>query len=326
MSSRFARHALIPGWRQKTLASATAVVIGVGALGNEVARLLTLAGVGHIVICDPDTVSESNLSRTTLFRRADIGRSKVTVAAEALRGLADQVHIDAIDLPHINGVGLALLRDASLVISCVDSMAARIQLAIRCNAVDADLLDAGTHPWGGEVCYYSAGGPCLGCVLGEEGRGARDDPWSCSHAVEVADAGASAPVSALVGSWQATFAVRILLGLPVNPAILRVDAYGATSSTALSRKTDCPLHDRLELGKIEWIGSLDKVADVLATLEPGEEAFAWTNLPGQPTSLLRQAAPGASLASVGVARKEILPTARRGEALVSRYLELGDPL
>ena len=65
--------ALIPGWDQRRLAAATVVVIGVGALGNEVAKNLALAGIGRLVLCDPDVVSVSNLSRTVLFGAAGRG-------------------------------------------------------------------------------------------------------------------------------------------------------------------------------------------------------------------------------------------------------------
>ena len=69
---RHHRQQLIPGWDQERLAASTVIVVGVGALGNETAKNLALAGVGRLILCDPDTVSASNLSRTVLFRPEDI--------------------------------------------------------------------------------------------------------------------------------------------------------------------------------------------------------------------------------------------------------------
>ncbi|WP_261567254.1 HesA/MoeB/ThiF family protein [Frankia gtarii] len=80
---RYARHERIAGWDQRILAASTAVVVGVGALGNEVAKNLALAGVGRLVLCDPDTVSVSNLSRTVLLADSDVGRPNVSAAAAA---------------------------------------------------------------------------------------------------------------------------------------------------------------------------------------------------------------------------------------------------
>lgn len=64
------------------------LVVGVGAGGNEVLKNLLLMGFGHLTIVDFDHVEDSNLSRTTLFRKEDIGKSKSLVAAERLKEMA----------------------------------------------------------------------------------------------------------------------------------------------------------------------------------------------------------------------------------------------
>src|SRR6516165_5841408 len=79
---RFARFRLISWWDQQRLASARVLVIGAGALGNEILKNLALLGVGRVFLADLDRVANSNLSRSVLFREADCGRPKVEVAAE----------------------------------------------------------------------------------------------------------------------------------------------------------------------------------------------------------------------------------------------------
>src|SRR5205085_2866290 len=81
---------------------------------------------------DPDRVELSNLSRTPLYFEADVGSYKVEAASAALRKLAPSVRVDTRPLPLVNGVGLAEIRDATLVLGCLDSRAARVQLAGRC--------------------------------------------------------------------------------------------------------------------------------------------------------------------------------------------------
>ena len=71
------------------------ILVGVGALGNAVAQCLALAGVGTLILCDPDRIEPSNLSRMPLFRERDIGRWKVEAAAEALAELAPTVRCSA---------------------------------------------------------------------------------------------------------------------------------------------------------------------------------------------------------------------------------------
>ena len=58
-------------FKQDKLRTANVMVVGCGALGNEVLKNLTLFGVGHLVIIDFDTVEPSNLTRSILFNRSD---------------------------------------------------------------------------------------------------------------------------------------------------------------------------------------------------------------------------------------------------------------
>ncbi|NUP52205.1 MAG: ThiF family adenylyltransferase, partial [Catenulispora sp.] len=120
----FSRQRLLDGWRPELLAAATVVVAGVGALGNEVARILAMSGVGRLILTDPDTIETSNLSRAVLFRAGDVGRPKASTAAAALRELAPWTVVDARDRSLAAGVGLAELREATVVAGCLDSRAA----------------------------------------------------------------------------------------------------------------------------------------------------------------------------------------------------------
>ncbi|MEU6232497.1 ThiF family adenylyltransferase [Kitasatospora sp. NPDC047058] len=333
---RFARQRLVPGWDQDRLGRSRVIVCGIGALGNEVARLLALAGVGHLLLCDPDVVAESNLSRTPLFRPADVGRPKAEAAVPELLALNPGIRVAPRTAALAEGVGLAELRDADLVVSCLDSVAARVQLASRCNQVGVDLLDGGTNAWGGEVRYYRTGEDCYGCALTPGRRAVEDDPWSCGAAARTTVAGATAPVSALIGSWMAATAVRLLLLLETEPGILRVDAAGRQAGpVSVRRDPDCPLHRRIPPGAVQRVALTHRatVAELLAATAPGETVLAWApvRIPGQRaadatagSTKLADAPPQARLADVAVAPREILPVIGRGPdgARTVRYLEL----
>ena len=58
-------------FKQDRLRAANVMVVGCGALGNEVLKNLALFGVGHLVVVDFDVVEPSNLTRSILFNRAD---------------------------------------------------------------------------------------------------------------------------------------------------------------------------------------------------------------------------------------------------------------
>lgn len=278
MNERFSRHGAIPGWSQPRLTGATVIVLGIGALGNEVARSLAQAGIGCLVLCDPDTVAESNLSRTVLFRNRDVGQFKVAAAASALAELAPGTRVDTRPVAHVHGVGLAELRDADLIVSCLDSRTARAQLAARCGLVGAKWIDAGTHPWGGEVRpFLDPDGPCYACALTVADRATPDVAISCTAPAPTPTIeGASAPVSALVGGWLALLATRFLMGLPCLAETLRIDGQQfQTRAVTIRRDPTCPCHRRLGAVERVGVGSGSRVGALKAVLRPGEVPQVW---------------------------------------------------
>jgi DNA-binding transcriptional regulator YhcF (GntR family) len=66
----------ISWWEKEKVRDARVMVVGAGALGNEVIKNLALMGVGHIFIVDFDRVEAANLSRSVLFRESDNNRGR----------------------------------------------------------------------------------------------------------------------------------------------------------------------------------------------------------------------------------------------------------
>src|SRR3974377_1318918 len=89
---RFSRFRLIPWWEPPKSRDTRVLVVGAGALGNEILKNLALLGFRRVVIVDLDRIEESNLSRTVLYRKEDIGELKAHTAARAYRTInADAV-------------------------------------------------------------------------------------------------------------------------------------------------------------------------------------------------------------------------------------------
>lgn len=344
MTDRFARQRLVPGWEQGRLSAATVVVAGVGALGNEVAKNLALAGVGRLVLCDPDDVAVSNLSRTVLLGPGDVGEPKAIAAARSLRGLAPELVVEARVADLVTGVGLGELADAGVVIGCVDTVQARMQLLGRCALVGAALLDGGTQPWGGEVrVRLSPEDACYACALSAHERSVSDLPWSCAEPWGTGPDPATIATTALVASWLTLAALRLLQGEPPAYRLLAIDGVeGRTAPVTLHRDPSCPHHSPLAGPVVvSSVGHHATVAKFLETLPPDAEPQTWAAFPlpqrcaacgdypqtkksngdqdviscercgalVRPRSgqRLREADPGARLVDLGVPPQDILP-------------------
>src|SRR5262245_51402737 len=116
-SDRYSRLRLIAWWDQEKLRAAKVLVVGAGAIGNEVLKNLALVGIGQVFVVDMDVIEDSNLARTILFRQTDRGQSKAFSAAKAIREINPDVRVTSIQGNVMTDVGLGLFRDADVVIA-----------------------------------------------------------------------------------------------------------------------------------------------------------------------------------------------------------------
>lgn len=278
----YARQRLIDGWDQPTLTAATAVILGLGALGNEVAKNLALAGVGRLILCDPDVVEASNLSRMVLFSPDDIRRPKVEAAADAISRMGGITRIETRQATLTAGVGLGELAAASVVLGCLDSRRSRLELLSRCALVGAVLVDGGTGPWIGEVrIRRSTEEPCYACSLSPFERGEADMPRSCAEAQPPGAQPASIATTAVTAGWMTTIVLRLLLGQPLSYRMLRIDAVlGTTAPVGLVRDPDCPHHKPLPaVDAVLPLSHLDRVSSLLRVLPAGSDPLSWSAFP-----------------------------------------------
>jgi sulfur-carrier protein adenylyltransferase/sulfurtransferase len=205
MSDRYSRQIVLPEVGvagQAKLAAANALVIGAGGLGCPVLQYLSAAGVGRIVIVDPDRVEESNLHRQPLYRMSDLGREKARAAQAALRETNPGVIVEA----RVERLGPAnvdrLIGEADLAIDAADSLAATYILSDGCHRAGKPLVSASALGLSGYVGAFCAGAPSYRAVFPEMPRQA----GSC------AEAGVLGTTVAVMGALQAHFALALLLG------------------------------------------------------------------------------------------------------------------
>ena len=247
---RYARLRLISWWDQQRLASARVLVVGAGALGNEVLKNLALLGVGTIHIVDFDRVELSNLSRSVLFRSRDRGRSKALAAAEAVRDLNPDVHVYPRHGNIMTDVGLGLFRDVAVVIGCLDNREARLWVNRQCWKVGTPWIDGGIQELNGVVKVFAPpDGACYECGMTENDYRLINLRYSCPllrrEDLEAGKVPTAPTVSAIIGGLQVQEAVKLIHGMPAAAGEAMVFNGDANRfyRTAFQRREECLSHE-----------------------------------------------------------------------------------
>ena len=202
----------------------TAAVIGCGGLGCHVATHLACAGIGALLLCDFDTVSESNLNRQFLYTAADIGKEKVLLARERLHATAPGTDITAVARKIETAQDLAFAKDADIVFSATDNNAARLAAQSFCAARGIPLVNGGVNGFFGTAYLFVPGKTAdlsAAGLLAAENRRTR----SVSSTVGV------------IGALEAHLGIRFLLGDTQNAGKLHVFDGGAVSLLPITYKT-----------------------------------------------------------------------------------------
>lgn len=234
--TRYSRHCLLPelGFDgQQRLLDSRVVIMGVGGLGSAAAMYLAASGVGHLTLCDFDTVDISNLQRQIIHRTRDVGRAKVASATDTIKELNPSIEVEP--LPHaLNEPQLqALFRTAHAVVDATDNFATRYTINRTARATQTPVISGAAIRYEGQVAVFDsryADSPCYQCLypdIAAEGE-------TCSAA------GVLAPLVGVIGSMQATEALKVLMniGTPLRGMLWRYDAL--TSHTSLTRLTKDP--------------------------------------------------------------------------------------
>jgi len=149
-SRMYARQQLIDGWDQDVISNGCMMIVGVGALGCEIAKDFTLMGIGKLILIDLDTIETSNLSRQMLFRPGDEGRPKAEVAAERLKDMNPYVNIDFY-FEKLQKLPMSVYEESDVVIAALDNFNARLDLNKICLRMKKPMVEGGTVGFEGHV-------------------------------------------------------------------------------------------------------------------------------------------------------------------------------
>lgn len=235
---RYSRQILLPDvdiQGQAILNQARVLVLGAGGLGAPVLLYLAAAGVGHITVVDPDTVDLSNLQRQVIHSTADISQAKVESAKQSMLAINPHIQVKALQTRLDEQQLLTQVAAHDVVVDCTDNFPTRFAINQACFTAKKPLVSGAVIRMEGQISTFDfrQEGACYRCLYNEEG-GVED---TCSTN------GILAPVAGIIGSMQATEALKVLLNLPtLHGRLLLLDAkYMQWRELRLRADTNCPV-------------------------------------------------------------------------------------
>ena len=235
---RFSRHLTLDevGLEgQARLKAARVLCVGAGGLGSPAALYLAAAGVGTMGLVDFDVVDVTNLQRQVLYTTADIGRPKLDAAAERLTamnpGLNLELHYVTLDA----GNALELVEQYDVILDGTDNFTARYLVNDACVLARRPNAYGSIFRFEGQASVFGApGGPCYRCL--------HPEPPPPGLVPSCAEAGVLGVLPGIIGTIQATEAIKLILGIG-EPLIGRFVIFDALRmrfrEIKLSRDPDC---------------------------------------------------------------------------------------
>lgn len=238
---RYSRHLLldavgVPGQQQAL--DGHALLIGAGGLGSPVALYLAASGVGRITLVDDDCVDLTNLQRQIAHANDRVGQPKVESARQAMLALNPAVQIHAV-AARADAFWLdEWVPQAQVVVDGSDNFDTRHLVNAACFRHGVPLVSASVLGFDGQFSVFDPrrpDSPCYACLF---------PPDTPPPEVRCATMGVLAPLVGVLGTMQATEALKILMGLgsSMPGRLLLLDGrHLEWSELRLSRSADCPV-------------------------------------------------------------------------------------
>jgi len=236
---RYSRHIImgdVGSKGQRKLLQSSALIIGAGGLGSPSAVYLALAGVGKIGIVDFDVVELSNLQRQILHHTSDVGRPKVQSARDNILAYNPGVNVVLHETRLESDNAMEIISQYDLVINGADNFATRYLVNDACYLLNKPLVDGSILIFDGQSTVFIPGEGCYRCLFPQ--------PPPPGMVPNCAEAGVLGSLTGLVGSIQATEALKWFMGIgqSLTSRLLLIDALSMNfREVKLKRNPNCPL-------------------------------------------------------------------------------------
>jgi molybdopterin/thiamine biosynthesis adenylyltransferase/DNA-binding transcriptional regulator YhcF (GntR family) len=248
-TDRLGTFEFISWWERDKVKNARVMVVGAGALGNEVIKNLALMGVGNLFIVDFDNIEAANLSRSVLFRESDNNRSKAEVAAARAKSINPQLNVQYLNGDITSELGLGVIRRMDVVIGCLDNREARLALNRFCYWMNKPWVDGAIQELLGLARVFVPGqGACYECTLTEQAIRDLSLRYSCPllarQNILLGKVPTTPTIASIIGGIQSQEALKLIHAMPVEPG--KVIHYNGLNNemhtTAYVPREDCESH------------------------------------------------------------------------------------
>ncbi|MBP5163444.1 MAG: tRNA threonylcarbamoyladenosine dehydratase [Spirochaetales bacterium] len=144
MPEELSRTALLLGEKRlQRIRDSRVLVFGLGGVGSYVVEALARTGVGTLGIVDNDVVSLSNINRQLYALHSTVGRKKTEVARERILDINPSCVVREYNMFYLPETADQIdLSEYDYVVDCIDTIAAKLELVIRCKAIDVPLISS----------------------------------------------------------------------------------------------------------------------------------------------------------------------------------------
>jgi sulfur-carrier protein adenylyltransferase/sulfurtransferase len=243
---RYSRHLILPDVGlegQQKLKAARVLLVGAGGLGSPAALYLAAAGVGTLGLVDFDVVDVTNLQRQILHGTRDVGRSKLASATARIADINPHVRVERFDTRLTSSNALDIIREFDLVVDGTDNFPTRYLVNDACVLAGRPNVYGSIFRFEGQASVFATSdGPCYRCLFRE--------PPPPGLVPSCAEGGVLGVLPGLVGTIQATEAIKLILGIgdTLVGRLLLVDALRMQFRTvSLRRDPACPACGTREL-------------------------------------------------------------------------------
>ncbi|HHY37654.1 MAG TPA: HesA/MoeB/ThiF family protein [Clostridia bacterium] len=199
---------------QVKLLRSTVAVVGAGGSGGYVCELLARAGVGHLIIIDPDHFDETNLNRQLLSTEVDIGKPKAAVASSRIAKVNSAVEVRYVIERATEETVLPLIEGATVLVDCVNTDGARIALQMACKRLKIPMVHGTIGGYIGRVMTIMPGD--IGVLAFYDNLKKTTRPNSCKEEAKEADyflsLGSPTVTPAAIAPWQVAETIKIITG------------------------------------------------------------------------------------------------------------------